>query len=296
MSTFDEWAARSTRLPVDGGVAVALYDSAAFPEADPALADAPVLTYCHGYPSSTHDLEPVLDRLDGWRFVGIDLIGFGASDKPHERLTIHRQADAVEAAWRHLGTTSTVLESHDYGVSVGQELLARRAEGGLDVEVTAAIWHNGGLYPDLHRPTVGQQLLRDPEHGAEVAAAMTEELFRSGIEVTWGERVPFTEEVSHEMWVGLARDGGSTMAHDLLHYMDDRLEHADRWRAALEGNGLPQTSVWGALDPVSGAHVMERLQVRLPDATHVPLADVGHWPTLEAPDEVAAAVESHRPA
>ncbi len=294
MSTFEEWADRSTRLPV-GDVSVALYDSATWDAA--AADDAPVLTYCHGYPSSTHDLEPVWDRLDGWRLVAIDLIGFGASDKPRAgTLTIHRQADAVVAAWRHLGITSTVLQCHDYGVSVGQELLARRAEGVLDVEVTAAIWHNGGLYPDLHRPTIGQQLLRDPDHGAEVAASMTEEMFRGGLEVTWGQRVPLTDEIVHEMWVGLERDGGSAMAHELLHYMDDRKVHADRWRAALEESGLPQTFVWGDLDPVSGAHVMERLRERMPGATLRALTDVGHWPTLEAPDEVAAAVESHRPA
>ena len=86
------------------------------------------------------------------------------------------------------------------------------------------------------------------------------------------------------------------MAHELLHYMDDRKIHADRWRAALEGSGLPQTFVWGDLDPVSGAHVIKRLRERMPGATLRALADVGHWPTLEAPDEVAAAVESHRPA
>ena len=294
MSTFEEWAVRSTRLPV-GDVSVALYDSATWDRAT--APDAPVLTYCHGYPSSTHDLEPVWDRLDGWRLVAIDLIGFGASDKPRTgALTIHRQADAVTAAWRHLGITSSVLQCHDYGVSVGQELLARRAEGALDVEVTAAIWHNGGLYPDLHRPTIGQQLLRDPDHGAEVAASMTEEMFRGGLEVTWGQRVPLTDEIVHEMWVGLERDGGSAMAHELLHYMDDRKLHADRWRAALEESGLPQTFVWGDLDPVSGAHVMERLRERMSGATLRALADVGHWPTREAPDEVAAAVESHRPA
>jgi pimeloyl-ACP methyl ester carboxylesterase len=287
MITFDDWAARSTRIPA-GDVSVALYDRGP--------ADAPVLTYCHGYPSSSHDVVDVFDRLRDWRLVAVDFIGFGASEKPRPYpLTIHRQADAVQAAWRHLGITSTVLQCHDYGVSVGQELLARRADGALDVDITAAVWHNGGLYPDLHRQTVGQQLLRDPDHGAEVAAGMTEELFSGGVAVTWGERVPLSDEVIHEMWLGMARDDGTSIAHELLHYIDDRREHADRWRAALEANGLPQSFVWGDLDPVSGAHVMERLRERLPDADLVALADVGHWPPLEAPDEVAAAIESHRP-
>ena len=78
--------------------------------------------------------------------------------------------------------------SHDYGVSVGQELLARRAEGALAVDITATVWSNGGLYPDLHRPTIGQQLLLDPDHGAEVAEAMDESLFASGVRITWGDR------------------------------------------------------------------------------------------------------------
>ncbi len=288
MISFDDWAEGATTVPV-GDVSVALQDRGP--------RTAPVVTYCHGYPSSTHDVAGAFGRLDDWRLVAIDFIGFGASDKPRGApLTIHRQADAVEAAWAHAGVTTTVLQCHDYGVSVGQELLARRADGALDVDVTAVVWHNGGLYPDLHRQTVGQQMLRDPEHGAEVAAAMTEELFAGGIGVTWGTRVPMTDEVIHEMWVGMSRNGGAVMAHELLHYIDDRREHADRWRAALEDNGLPQTFVWGDLDPVSGAHVMERLRERLPDATMVALADVGHWPPLEAPDEVVAAVESYRPA
>ncbi len=287
MMTFDDWASGAVELRV-GDVSVALQDRGP--------RDAPVLTYCHGYPSSTHDLAQVFGLLRDWRLVAIDFIGFGASDKPRgDTLTIHRQADAVEAAWAHAAVTTTVLECHDYGVSVGQELLARRSDGTLGVEITGVIWHNGGLYPDLHRQTLGQQMLRDPDHGAEVAAAMTEELFSGGVGVTWGTRVPMTDELIHEMWLGMSRHGGVSMAHELLHYIDDRREHADRWRSALEDNGLPQTFVWGDLDPVSGAHVMERLTERLPEATLVPLADVGHWPPLEAPDEVAAAIESHRP-
>ena len=42
-------------------------------------ATAPVLSYCHGYPSSTHDVAEVFGRLDDWRLVAIDFIGFGAS-------------------------------------------------------------------------------------------------------------------------------------------------------------------------------------------------------------------------
>ncbi|HET6951733.1 MAG TPA: alpha/beta hydrolase [Acidimicrobiales bacterium] len=284
MGAFEDWAGAAEAVDA-GGLRVAAHDTG-----DRA---GPVATFLHGYPSSSLDVQPLLARLPGVRMVTLDLPGFGASAKPvGHPYSIHGAADAVEAVWRHAGVTATVLAAHDYGVSVAQELLARQDESPASrpVEITGVVWSNGGLWPDLHFPTPGQALLLDPEHGAEVAAAMTEELFARGIGVTWGTRRPMTDAELHDMWVALAHDGGNRQAHALLHYVADRRRHADRWRAALEGATVPLRFVWGDLDPVSGAHVAERIAERLPAAPLVRLADVGHWPPLEAPDEVAAAV------
>jgi pimeloyl-ACP methyl ester carboxylesterase len=54
--------------------------------------------------------------------------------------------------------------------------------------------------------------------------------------------------------------------------------------------------VWGMLDPVSGAHMAERIRERLPAAPLTALDDVGHWPQLEAPERVAAALSEGLPA
>ena len=277
------WRAQATPLAV-AGRSVATYDLG-----NPAGA---VSTFLHGYPSASVDIAAVLEQLGpGHRVVTLDLPGFGASDKPPGyRHTIHAAADAVEALWASLGITSTLVVAHDYSVSVAQELLARRAEGGLPVELTGVVWMNGGLYPDLHRPTVGQQLLLDPEQGAAFAAGMTEELFVGGIAGTWGERVPFDTDAVAAIWASMDDGGGGQLMHELLHYIADRREHADRWSAALESADLPMTFVWGDLDPVSGAHMIARVEERIPTADVRRLADVGHWPLLEAPDEVAAAM------
>ena len=192
--------------------------------------------------------------------------------------------------WRVKGLDSTVLVAHDYGVSVGQELLARRADGSLDVDVEAMVWMNGGLYPDLHRPTVGQQMLLDDEGGAELAASLTKELFVAGIATTWGTRVEMDDDEVGEIWASMDEQGGVARMHDLLHYIADRRQHEARWRAALESSDLPTAFVWGDLDPVSGAHMIERVETRIPAARIVRLDDVGHWPLLEAPDAVAAAI------
>jgi pimeloyl-ACP methyl ester carboxylesterase len=283
MVTWESWRAQAVPLAV-GGLSVATYDRGS--------PDAPSYTFCHGYPSASLDIAPAAALLGGsWRLLALDMPGFGASDKPPgHRYSIHAAADAVEALWAATGTTSTLLVAHDYSVSVGQELLARRAEGVLGVEVRGVVWMNGGLYPDLHRPTVGQQMLLDPDHGAEVAAAVDEAAFANGIRGTWGTRRAFDEAEVGEIWRSMDEGGGVRLMHELLHYVADRREHADRWRLALEGADVPMAFVWGDLDPVSGGHVMVRLRERLPQARLVPLADVGHWPLHEAPDVVADAI------
>jgi pimeloyl-ACP methyl ester carboxylesterase len=41
---------------------------------------------------------------------------------------------------------------------------------------------------------------------------------------------------------------------------------------------------------VSGGHVVPRLVDHVPQGRIVALDDVGHWPPLEAPDDVAAEI------
>jgi pimeloyl-ACP methyl ester carboxylesterase len=229
------------------------------------------------------------------RIVTLDFLGFGASAKPVEhRYELNACADAVEAMWVAAGVTSTVLFAHDYGVSVAQELLARAAEDRRVAEVTGVVWTNGGLWPDLHRQTRGQQALRDPEHGPALAASLTEEAQTAGIAVTWGQRRPMEAADVAPMWASMVRDGGVALMPKLLRYIDDRIEHQERWATALASAPVPMRFVWGDLDPVSGGHVADRIAEWLwswpPGRELHRLPDIGHWPPLEAPTEVAAAI------
>jgi pimeloyl-ACP methyl ester carboxylesterase len=276
--TWTRWRASAERVQV-GDLGVAAYDLG--------VPDGPAVTYLHGYPSSSFDASPLLAHLPGARIVAVDLPGFGAADKPRDhRYSIDGAVDAVAAVWSHLGVDSTVVAAHDYSVSVAQELLARR-----DARIVSVVFMNGGLYPDLHRPTAGQQALLDPDHGASVAAAITEESFVRGIDGTWGERVPLDVHAATEMYHSMAQSGGVAMMHTLLHYIADRRANADRWGAAIDEATVPLTFVWGDLDPVSGAHMIERVEQRRPDARIVRMPDVAHWPPLEAPEVVAAELQ-----
>ena len=226
MVTFEGWAEQAFDVEV-GGLRLAVHDEGI----------GPVVMFLHGYPSSSLDAVPLFDRLRGpARLVTLDLPGFGASAKPTEHpYTIHGAVDAVEAVWNHLAVKASVVVAHDYSVSVGQELLARRLdEPDRTTAITGIVWCNGGLWSDLHRQTLGQQLLLDPEHGAAVAEAMDEAALTSGLRGTWGQRRPMSEAESHGIWRSMEHDGGSKIAHRLLHYVADRIEHGERWIEALE--------------------------------------------------------------
>ena len=249
------------------------------------------ITILHGYPSSSHDWARVAPMLaDHHQLLLADFLGFGASDKPADHdYSLHEQADLVEALWDREGISSTAVIAHDYAVSVAQELLARRAEGTIGADLVAVHLLNGGLYPELHRPEPIQTALLDPDQGPKISAAITEELFAKALEPTFAEGFDPALDTA-EMWKGISREGGQLLSHRLIRYITDRKRHAERWVTALETTEVPLTFVWGMLDPVSGAHMAQRIRERLPSAPLLALEDVGHWPPLESPERVAAAV------
>lgn len=276
----EDWLAGGSRVPVRGT------RHTLFVRHD-GPADGPPVTMLHGFPTSSHDWADVLPHLTdaslpGHRVTTLDFLGFGASDKPHPYdYTLQEQADLVEAIWKQAGISTTALVAHDYGVSVAQELLARDPQ-----RITSMVWLNGGLFPDLHRPTSGQKLLRSPI-GPIVARLFNEDRFAAAIREILGRQV--SDEAMHEMWLSMSARKGVRTSPRVLRYMDERREYADRWRAAIADYAGPQLFLWGPVDPVSGAHVVPRIREVAPGAEVVVLDEppaVGHYPQVEAPELV----------
>jgi pimeloyl-ACP methyl ester carboxylesterase len=249
------------------------------------------MTMLHAFLSSSYDWARVAPTLaQHYELLLPDFLGLGASEKPVEHTySLHEQADLVEALWALEGITSTVVVAHDYAVSVTQELLARRAEGTLTVDLAAVHLLNGGVYPHLYRPQPASMALLDPEQGPKLAASITKELFALAMKPTFGGGFDPRED-SADIWHAATRDGGREVAARLATYITDRAAHSERWVTALEHTDVPVSFVWGMLDPVAGADMAEEIRERRPSAPFVTLDDVAHWPALEASDRVAAAL------
>ncbi|WP_354644427.1 alpha/beta fold hydrolase [Kitasatospora camelliae] len=274
-----EWVAGGRRLAVGGHTLFVRQDGPG---------DGRPVTLVHGFPTSSHDWAGVVPALaaGGCRVTTLDLLGFGESDKPRDHAySLLEQADLVQAVWEELGIGRTALVAHDYGVSVAQELLARDPD-----RIVRMAWLNGGLYADLHRPALVQRLLHGPL-GPLLARAMTERGFRASMRRVLSR--PVSDRLLHEMWLGVARADGRLLAPRLLRYIDERRTYGTRWNRAQEGYAGPTLFVWGPADPISGAHVLARVRRRMPRATVVELSGpppTGHYPQVENPSEVAAAL------
>lgn len=248
----------------------------------------PALWLIHGFPTSGRDWLPLWPALaPRHALFALDMLGFGASDKPAGfDYTIAASADQWEALARATGVREVALLAHDYGDTVAQELLARQREGRLGFRITSAVFLNGGLFPEATRPLRLQRLLAGPL-GPLLARFTGESRFRQSMARICAR--PWPEGELAAAWEGLASHGGRAVMPKLLGYIAERHRHRERWVGALQHAGIPIALINGLEDPISGRSIVARWRELLPQAPVVELPGVGHYPQLEAPAELLEA-------
>ncbi len=245
------------------------------------------LLLVHGFPTCAWDWQQVWSVLGTrHRLIACDMLGFGLSDKPRSGYSIHLQTDVQEALLKHLGVSEFDALVHDYGVSVGQELLARQQDGSGAQGLGKMVFLNGGIFPDQHRPRPIQTLGISPI-GFVVGWLMSRKGFGKSFSEVFGPDTQPSEKELDEFWEFIAHNRGNRITHKLLHYIGDRVTHKDRWEAALVAAQDKIGLINGALDPVSGQHAYEKWCEVVPGAKAQLLPRVGHYPQVEAPREVA---------
>ena len=244
----------------------------------------------HGFPTSSWDWVKLWPGLnEHYRLVAMDLLGFGFSDKPcpHD-YRIMEQADLCEVLVEFLGLTRFHVLAHDYGDTVAQEMLARQNEGLGVGRWLSCLFLNGGLFPETHRAVLIQKLLRSPL-GFLFSPLLTRRSLRRSFDRIFGETKASDAEIDG-FFALFDREGGRRNLHRLIHYMSDRIEHRERWVAALTDARCPIGLINGSVDPVSGDHMVRRFEELVGSGHFVRrLGSVGHYPQVEAPDAVLAA-------
>ncbi len=247
----------------------------------------------HGYPTASYDWTYIWDGLlPNHTLLAPDFLGFGFSDKPkNHHYSIIEQADIIVALLKEKQITRFHLVAHDYAVSVAQELMSRIVYNeNPGYEILSVCLLNGGLIPELHRPVLIQKLLISPL-GPLIGKLFNKKRFAKSFgQVFAPDKIPSQKEMD-DFWALIQYNNGQAIIHKLLHYIADRKQQRNRWVNVLVNPPMPVRLINGLQDPVSGRHLVEgyRLLVKTPDV--VEIADSGHYPQVENPAAVVAAIK-----
>jgi len=279
----DEWRHRGRYVRADGRELFLL-------DTDPAGERTQTIFFIHGFPTAGWDFHRLVPGLQAdYRLVIPDMLGFGFSDKPkgHD-YSIHEQADLLEAVIGGLALRRFHVMAHDYGDSVAQEMLAREnAKPRAECRWLSLCLLNGGLFPETHHARLSQKLLHGPL-GPMIGRLMSRGTLERNLRAVFGPQTPPSAEELDAFWTLITEKRGDAIAHRLIRYIRDRRRHRERWVQALRAAAIPIQLINGSMDPVSGAHMVARYRELVSRRDIVELPRIGHYPQVEAPEEVLA--------
>jgi len=103
---------------------------------------------------------------------------------------------------------------------------------------------------------------------------------------------PLSAEEAADQWSLIAHDEGQRIGHLLVHYMAERERFTERWHGAIRDWPGPLTLTWGLRDPVARVEVLDGLRELRPGVPVIELPELAHYPQVEDPAAVAAALDT----
>ena len=183
-----------------------------------------------------------------------DHLGFGLSDKPiNNAYSLLDQAQIALDLWRHLRITSGHLLGHDYGTSIGCEIIAQSLKNiDLDLSLSSVTLGNGSMLIHRAQLLLSQKLLLNKYSGPVLAKLSNRTYFHYNFKKLWGDPSLYDRSKMDILWDLLIRANGRVVLPKLTGYIQERYKYYNRWVT----NGLYKTQVpvhlfWGAKDPVA---------------------------------------------
>ena len=183
---------------------------------------------------------------------------------------------------RYGGGRPVFILAHDMGTSVANELMARDLEGKLEMELAGILLFNGSMVLEAGQPDAGAAALRS-RVGPLVARLSSERVFRHQFGSVFSAAHPLTDREGIDQWSLVCHNGGRTLGHRLVSYMDQREEHAGRWHGAIRDWPGELSLAWGLQDPVATTDVLAALRELRPAVPVTELPELAHYPQLEDP-------------
>ncbi|MEO9967539.1 MAG: alpha/beta hydrolase [Reichenbachiella sp.] len=244
------------------------------------------LLLVHGFPTASYDWWKLWQPLSRhFSLIAPDMLGFGYSDKPQNfPYSIMTQADLILDLLKSKGIHRFHIIAHDYGDTVVQEILARTQEDAT-FEAPSVCLLNGGIFPESHHPLPIQKLLMSPV-GFVLSRLLNKQKFVKSFSKIFGAHSQLKDKELDDYWMLVSRKNGHRIAHKIIRYMKERVEHRERWVGALRTFQNPLALINGPEDPISGQVMVDRYKEIISDKNIWLLEGIGHYPQVEAPQQL----------
>jgi pimeloyl-ACP methyl ester carboxylesterase len=232
----------------------------------------PPLLFLHGGDYVAQN-RPFLDLLARqFRVIAPRHPGFGATLRPAWFRTVGDIALLYLDLLERLDLKDALLIGHSFGGWVALEAAIRsRARLGRLVLIDSLGVKFGG---------------REDREIADIYALPADEVSRRGFADPTRAAVDYGELEDGDL-LAIARDREAAALYGWRPFM-----HNPALRHWLHRVRVPTLVLWGERDGIVGPVYGARLTGALPSARFVPIAGAGHYPQIEQPDAVAAAIQA----
>ena len=253
-------------------------------EAGPAGADDAVV-FLHGNPGSGADWEPLIAAVGrDRRAVAWDAPGFGQSVAPGFPQTVETHAAFIGDVLDALGVRRAHLVVHDFGGPWGLRWAAGHPE-----RFASAVMLCTGALPGYRWHALAR-LWRMRGAGELFMATTTGPGFRALLRRGNPRGLPraFTDRMYRDLDRGTRR-----AVLELYRSVGDVARAGEELADALRPLDRPALVLWGRHDPYLRVAEAERQRAAFPSADVRVLDHSGHWPFVDAPAAVQAALLGH---
>ncbi len=259
----------------------------------------PNLLVLHGYPFNTFEWKSVWKNLvKNYTVFTFDYLGMGFSDKPkNHSYSFQEHCEIINFLIAHWGIKETHILSHDLGVSIVQELLARDLASQNGFKMQSVVFMNGGLFMDTYKPRMIQRLLsQSPKPiGKLLSNLLTKKKLEKSIKSVFGPKTQPSDQLVNQFWDILNYKEGKSIAYLIGRLVFDKMNHQEKWIHAMQTTQVPMCFINGPFDPNSGIHMANRYKELIPNPNVKLLApEIGHWPQIEDPQGVLSYYQAFR--
>lgn len=249
-----------------------------------------VVLLLHGMAGSSDTWQDVIPPLAArYRVIAPDLLGHGRSDKPRTDYSLGAFAAGLRDLLDELGINRVTLVGHSLGGGIAMQFLYQHPEYCRRLVLISS----GGLGPD-----VGWILRLLSAPGAELVlpfVAPKAVLAVGNTLRSWLSKTRFSSPQAEQTWQAYSSLSDPPTRSAFLRTLRSVVDYRGQSVSALSRlklrSEMPTQLIWGDRDPIIPIEHGYAVHEARPNSTLTVLPGRGHFPHLEAPAEVAAAID-----